>query len=363
MDRVPQRCADIDAAFLNQALSPALRGGEPITAVDVQIIGEGVGFVGELARVSLSYDSPPACAITSLIAKVPTTNVGFKHVGMLLGLYEKEHGFYQHVAHRVTISVPTAYFNHADKERQEFMLLMQDMAPMRPGNQLESCSLAEAEMILREVASFHATWWAHPELESFAEWLPTSGSPYMYVAEGAYRQSLPTLRPNFGFFLSDHVIETAERLLPVFHDASAAGPFREPHTFIHGDFRLDNMMFGPDGEFAMLDWQLPFKANALWDVTYFLAGNFEPAWRQAHQDHLVHVYHDALLAAGVTAYPFEQCWEDYRANGLVLLSYLVTTAADVDFSTFDDRGRELIVQMWSRLGVFVDDMGSAEFIP
>jgi hypothetical protein len=363
MDRVPQRCADIDAAFLNQALSPELRGGAPITGVDVEVIGEGVGFMGEVARVCLRYDDLPAGAVTSLIAKLPTANEGFKNVGLALGLYEKEHGFYRQVAHRVTLSVPTAYFNHASPSEGEYLLLMQDMAPLRPGNQLAGCSLAEAETVLREIAGFHATWWAHPELESFADWLPSVGSPYMDISEQAYKSALPKLRDNFGFFLSDNVIASAERLAEVYQASSDAGPFRAPLTFIHGDFRLDNMMFGPNGEVTLLDWQLPFKANAMWDVTYLLAGNFEPEWRREHQEHLLHVYHDTLVGNGVGDYPFEQCWEDYRANGLVLLSYLVIPAADVDLATLDERGLELIEKMFSRYGVFIDEMGSAEFIP
>jgi hypothetical protein len=348
---------------LNQALSAELRGGAPITGVDVAVIGEGVGFLGEVARVGLRYDDPPAGAITSLIAKLPTANEAFKAVGLALGLYEKEHGFYREVAHRVTISVPMAYFNHAAPTVGEYLLLMQDMAPLRPGNQLAGCSVAEAETVLREIAAFHATWWGHPELASFADWLPSEGSQYMDISEKAYNDALPKLRGNFGFFLSEHVIECAERLADVFHESTSAGAFREPHTFIHGDFRLDNMMFGLGGEVTLLDWQLPFKANALWDVTYFMAGNFEPVWRREHQDHLLHVYHDALLANGVRDYPFERCWEDYRSNGLVLLSYLVIPAADVDLSTLDERGLELIMKMYSRYGIFIEEMGSAEFIP
>jgi hypothetical protein len=217
--------------------------------------------------------------------------------------------------------------------------------------------------VLREIAGFHATWWAHPELESFADWLPSAESPYIAMVQNAYTNALPKLRGNFGFFLSEAVMSAAERLADVYADAIEVGAFRHPHTFVHGDFRLDNMMFGPSGEVTLLDWQLPCKANALWDVAYFLAGNFEPEWRRQHQDHLVRLYHDALVANGVRDYSFEQCWEDYRANGLVLLTYLVVPAADVDLSTLNERGMELVVQMYSRYAVFIEDMGSLEFLP
>jgi hypothetical protein len=365
MGNVPQRCADIDAAFLNEVLDTDVRNGGSITGVDVQIIGEGVGFVGELARLTLHYGDgpPPAGAIRSLIAKVPTANPGFKHIGMQLGLYEKEHNFYRHVADRVSLSVPTVYLNHTDVDAHEFLLLMEDLAHLRPGNQLASCTLAEAEVVLREIAGFHATWWEHPDLAEFASWLPDNDSPYWLMLEHAYKASIPAVRPTFGYLLSEEVMALAERMAEVYPDVVRSGAVRRPHTFIHGDFRLDNMMFGQDLEFTLLDWQLPFKANPMWDVTYFLAGNFDPEFRRAHQDHLVRTYHDALVSAGVGDYSFEQCWEDYRANGLVLLGYIGTMASDVDMDSFNDRGREVIEMMVSRYALAVEDLRAAEFMP
>lgn len=366
MGAIPQHSADISAEFLNSVLPDDLRSGATISDIDVEVIGEGVGFVGEVARVTLHYgghDQPPPGALRSLIAKVPTTNPGFKHLGTMLGFYQKEHGFYANVAQQVTLSVPAAYVNHADHEAGEYLLLLEDMAPLRPGNQLASCSLEEAEVVLRSIAGFHASWWEHPELAGFDSWLPGPGSPYFHILEAGYKDSLPAVPQVFGHLLNDEVMRLAHRMAECYHEAIELGVGRRPHTFIHGDFRLDNMMFGPNLEFTLLDWQLPFRANPLWDVVYFLAGNFSPEFRREHQDHLVHVYHDALVAAGVAEYPFEQCWEDYRASGLVLLGYIVTAAADVDLDSFNDRGRELLETMMGRYAIAVEDLGSAEFLP
>ncbi|MEZ5229166.1 MAG: hypothetical protein R2710_21605 [Acidimicrobiales bacterium] len=113
----------------------------------------------------------------------------------------------------------------------------------------------------------------------------------------------------------------------------------------------------------MLDWQLPFQANPLWDVVYFLGGNFEPAWRRTHEDELLVRYHQVLVANGVEDYSLEHCREDYRAAGLVLLGYLVTGANDVDLDTLNDRGRELIETMFTRYSTTILDLGSADFLP
>jgi hypothetical protein len=366
MSSIPKQCADIDAAWLNTVLSSEVRGGAMVTDVGVEIIGEGVGFVGELARLTLRYDQPTVDSTTTMIAKLPTTNPGFRHIGTMLGLYRKEHGFYADVAHTVPVSVPAVYVNGADLLNGEYVLLMEDMAPRRAGNQIESCSTEEAELALRELAGLHAAWWEHPDLDRLGEWLPSVGDPYFDLIKGAYTAGLPKLAPVFGHLLSDHVIELAARNLERWDVALKAGMDRTPHTFVHGDFRLDNMMFedAPTGvKLTVLDWQLPFRANPMCDVVYFLVGNLDPERRRAEQDHLLHVYHDALLAAGVAGYTFDHCEEDYRASGLVLLGYLVTIAGEADLDSFNERGREVMELMVRRYSTGIEDLGSASFLP
>ena len=362
---IPTTCTEIDAAWLNAVLSDEVRDGGRVVSVQAEIIGEGVGLLGELARLTVAYEGAGPNAVTSMISKLPTPNDGMRHIGNVFGFYKKEFGFYDQVAHRVTISIPTAYVNMGDHDKGMYVLLMEDMAPRRCGNQLESCSWNDATVALRELARFHATWWEHPELESFSEWLPGPGSDYLQMTKQVYLGSLPKLRENFGYLVSDSVISLAERMALRWDDALANGGMRAPHTFIHGDFRLDNMMFDDhEGgtDLTLLDWQLPFRANPMWDVTYFLAGNFEPAWRRRHQTEMIGVYHDALVAEGVTGYTRTQCWQDYRAAGLVLLSYIVNLAGDIDFDTFNERGRELGEMLFRRYATAIDDLDSGSFI-
>ena len=185
------------------------------------------------------------------------------------------------------------------------------------------------------------------------------------MTKQVYLGGLPKLRQNFSYLVSDSVISLAERMAVQWDDALNFGGMRAPHTFVHGDFRLDNMMFDDaehGTELTLLDWQLPFRANPMWDVTYFLAGNFEPAWRRRHQVEMVGLYHDTLVAEGVTGYSREDCWRDYRAAGLVLLSYLVNLAGDIDLDTFNDRGRELAEMLFRRYAYAIDDLDSGSFL-
>jgi len=362
---IPTTSGEIDAAWLNTVLSDEVRAGGRVVDVTAEIIGEGVGLLGEVARLTIRYEDAGPGAVTTMISKLPTANDGMRHIGNVFGFYRKEHLFYEQVGARVNISIPTAHVNLGNPEQGMYVLLLEDMAPRRCGNQLASCSWSDAVVALGELAKFHAAWWEHPELDSFAEWLPGPGADYWDMTRQVYTAGLPKLRQNFGYLVSDDVITLAESYLDRWDAALEVGAMRGPHTFIHGDFRLDNMMFDDHEhgtEFTLLDWQLPFRANPMWDVVYFLAGNFEPAWRRRHQAELVRIYHDALMANGVTDFSFERCWDGYRAAGLVLLAYIVNLAGDIDLDTFNDRGRELAEMLFRRYAEAVEDLGSASFL-
>jgi len=237
---------------------------------------------------------------------------------------------------------------------------------MRPGDQLASCSIDEAKLALAEVAKLHARWWEHERLADFESWLPAPGGATFHVFEAGYLGGVDAFHQHWAHLVSDNVHELIDRAAKGYQAMIDAGPGREPHTFIHGDFRLDNMMFSANSAepgLALLDFQLPFQANAMWDVIYFLAGNFAPEWRRENQDALLVHYHGCLVDGGVDSYSIEQCQEDYRAAALVLLGYLVTSAADIDLDTLTERGRELIETMFTRYGTAIDDLNVAEFMP
>jgi hypothetical protein len=365
MSELPICAADITPAWLNGVLAPDVRGGATVTAVDAVVIGDGVGFLGEVARLHLQYDAPSASSTHTLISKIPTTNEGFKTIGNTFGLYLKEHRFYAHIADRITIDVPIAYVNACDHDAEHYVLVLQDMAPRRSGNQLAGCSREEAEVALRSIASFHATWWNHPQLEDFRDWLPAAGDPFFDATRDALAPGLDRLEASFAHWVQPEVIAIGRRLLGQFDEILDGTLGREPTTFLHGDFRLDNMMFDTTADgiaFTLLDWQLPFRGNPMNDVVYFLVGNLDVGLRRAREDELLHVYHDELVRCGASDYTFAQCHDDYRFCGLTLMSYLAAIARDVDVSTLNERGTEMIEIFMTRYAQGMLDLRSADFL-
>ena len=347
---IPHGLADITPEWLTEALSDADRGGARVSAIEVERIGDGVGFMGEIARLRLAYDGPAEGAVRSVVAKTPITVPELRHMGLLYGFYEKEHGFYAHFADQIGIDVPRALVNLADHHEGRFVLILEDLQGFRPGDQLDSCSLDEAHDILSRLAALHARWWEHPLLDEHADWLPSPGSTYFEVIRGAYLAQVGT-QGAFGALMPDWLNDLVQLNADHYDVLFDLGAGRRPFTLLHGDFRIDNMMFGlPGGDrpFVLLDWQLPMRLNPMFEVVYFVGGSLPVEMRRANEEALIRGYHDGLVAGGVTGYPFEQCWDDYRRTTLGMMGYIVPLVAQLVPEHLNERGIALMTALVSR---------------
>ena len=92
--------------------------------------------------------------------------------------------------------------------------------------------------------------------------------------------------------------EVCERLVATFDAYLAAeAASGRPQGLVHGDYRLDNMLFGEDGAdrpLTVVDWQTVTWGPALTDVAYFLGCALPVEQRREHYDALLRAYHDAL---------------------------------------------------------------------
>lgn len=142
-----------------------------VTSYDAKTVGEGAGFQGELAHLTLRYDRPESGAPSSLVAKFPTAMQENREMGMYLRLYERETGFYQHIAPQVQLRTPRCYFNAFNPDNGDFLLLLEDLSPATCGDQVAGCSFEHVRLAIHELAKFHATWWNSPGLNAL-EWIP-----------------------------------------------------------------------------------------------------------------------------------------------------------------------------------------------
>ncbi|MGB2694248.1 MAG: phosphotransferase [Dehalococcoidia bacterium] len=360
---LPGSSAEITIEWLNDALSSTIES-RAITGFERAVIGEGAGFIGELTRVTLTYDDPQEGSPRSLIAKLPTGDESIRTLAQLFGFYEREIRFYEELADKIEIRTPQRYFSSADAVAGRYVLLLEDLAPGRCGDQLASCSLEEAKLALTELAKLQAAWWNSPRLSEFPWLASTDDSVLLALLQAVYQHSWPKFEEEFTGLLPTEVIDIGrkfgEQLAALGESLSG-----RPRTILHTDFRLDNMFFDlADGSpFALIDWQLVQQGLGPSDVTYFLAGNFTPDARRQHEAELLRTYHEALVQHGVADYSFEQCLEEYRMSALNFFIFLVTGRENVDMAAYAGRGQTLLDTMVERYTTAILDLRAADFLP
>lgn len=363
-DMMPKTSEEITPEWLNNVLDGSVTGGAQVSSIEKEIIGQGAGFLGELTRLTLTYDRETPSAPRAIIAKLPTQDEAVRNLAQLINVYEREVRFYEEIADETPIRTAKRYFSHADGAKGEYVLLLEDLAPGRVGDQIATCSIEQAKTALRALAGLHAAWWESPRLRDFS-WMPGTDDPALIgLISMLYQQSWPVFVERYGEQVPSEILKIGERFgksLP----ALAKEVNAKPLTITHADYRLDNMFFDlEDGSpFAVIDWQLTQRGNGLIDVTYFLAGNLTPEVRREHQDDLVRVYYDELVERGVEGYDYESCADDYRGAALFLFIFTVTNQENVNLGDYNERAQELMETMLDRYMTAILDLNAAEFLP
>ena len=85
--------------------------------------------------------------------------------------YRNEVGFYTVFRDRVQIRTPRCWHAEISDDNCSFVLLLDDLAPARPGVQVDGCTVDQAVDALRNLAGLHAPVWNDPTLSDHGEWL------------------------------------------------------------------------------------------------------------------------------------------------------------------------------------------------
>jgi len=111
-----------------------------------------------------------------------------------------------------------------------------------------------------------------------------------------------------------------------------------PQTFVHNDFRLDNIFFQSDGQPVVIDWQLAGRCRGTQDLAYLLSGSMPTGTLRDCWDVLLRRYHARLSAAGVRGYDLHQCRFHYRQSLLYTLAPGIAMLGQMQFHGGDARG-------------------------
>ena len=343
MDEVLKRPEDVTPAFLSRVL------GRDVGSFDARPVG--TGQMADSVRYAIDDG-------TSVVIKFASADDTSRSTGLALHSYEIEVRFYQEVAATVGIRTPRCHYAAVEPDTGWFTLVLEDLAPAQQGDQMTGCSVDQAALALEELVKLHAPRWGDDTLLKL-EWLHRADN-----GEGtaALIQML----------LDGFVDRYTERLDPAHLELSKRVVASLPHllgqrtgaplTVTHGDYRLDNMLFGTeDGgpPLAVVDWQTCTTGPAMTDASYFIGAGLQIEDRRAHEEDLVREYHRGLLASGVEGYDWDACWDDYRRfsfGGLIMAiaaSMLVVRT---------DRGDDMFMTMASRHSTQALDLGATEFL-
>jgi aminoglycoside/choline kinase family phosphotransferase len=309
-------------------------------------------------RLTLRYDRATDAPET-VIAKLPAADETSRATALALGSYENEVRFYQQLAPELPIRTPRVFHADIEVETARFTLLLEDMAPGRQGDQLAGCTPDVAEVAVRELVQLHAPRWGDPTLAEL---------PWLHRDPAMGRQFMAMLLPNAWDGFRDRY---ATDLAPEVHAAGDAlfnqleaylDADTEPWTVVHGDYRLDNLLFDPSPggvPIAVVDWQTATHGPALNDVAYFIGAGLVPDDRRSVEEELVRAYHAGLVEHGVTGYDWDRCWHDYRRGTWAGLIMAIAASMLVERT---DRGDQMFLTMAARHARHALDLDAADVI-
>ena len=359
---IPVTMDDITPEWLTSALRAGGRAGDcTVTAIEKVTIGQGVGILGELARLTPTYSAAGPNTPKTLIAKIPTADPGGRGIAQMLGFYEKEVRFYAEVGDTIGVRTAHNYFAAGDPANVRYVILMEDLGGLALGDQVAGASVDECRLLVAEIARLHARWWTTPALDAL-DWLPAVNSPIIKFSALAYAQALGPCLENFSGHFSPAQAEIAQALLPRLNPIQDEFA-KAPYTLCHGDLRLDNVFWGsPDNSspVTLVDWQIALKARGPYDIAYFMSQSVEPAVRAANEESLVRDYQRGLAELGVKDYSFDQAWDDYRAATMSCLIYPVVACGSIDLA--NERGTSLATKMLGRSLSAINDLKAHEIL-
>jgi hypothetical protein len=309
----------------------------------------GTGQMSQSHRVSFTAEDG---AQETVVVKLASDDPMSRATGVGMGAYLREISFYANLAERIGGPLARCHFAEYDPSEGWFTLVLDDVVGATQGDQIEGCTVAEARIALQALARLHAPVLGDLAL-SATDWLNQPSPLNQALLTGL----LPGFLERYGERIAPEHAEVCRRFVACID--GWAQDRRAPLGLVHGDYRLDNLLFAGD-RCTVVDWQTVGWGPAMTDAAYFIGGGLDATERRAHEQELVHLYHDELLARGVREFPWERCWEEYRRQSF--LGILMTVAASM-VVVRTDRGDDMFMTWLERNAQQILDLDALSLLP
>ncbi|MEO3759229.1 phosphotransferase [Mycobacterium sp. B14F4] len=345
---VIERPADLTADWLTSAI------GAPVAEFSFERIG--TGQMSECYRVSLTY-AGGGTGPANVVLKVAATDPVSRQTGLALGLYEREVRFYTEIAPRIGGPVAPCFSSGFDPGTGAFHLLLGDAGPAVVGDEIRGATVEQATLALAQLGRLHGPLLGDPAMAS-AEWLNRE-TP---VNQGLIGQLYAGFAERYAVMIAPEYRTVCERLVAGF-DAyleAESAPDRVM-GLVHGDYRLDNMLFGQPGAdrpLTVVDWQTVAWGPAMTDVAYFLGCALPVQVRRDHYDALLTAYQQALGPGARIG--LDEVREGVRRQSFFGVMMAIVSSMLVERT---DRGDEMFMTMLQRHCQHVLDVDALSILP
>jgi hypothetical protein len=292
-----------------------------------------------------------------VVLKVAASDPVSRQTGVALGLYEREVRFYADVAPRLVGPIAPCYHASFAANAGTFALLLGDAGPAEVGNEIEGTSVERARLAVSELGRLHGPVIDDPTLAG-AAWLNREAP----ISQALLAQLYAGFAERYGSRIAPRHRMVCERLVASFDaylatDEQAGGP----RGLVHGDYRLDNMLFGLQGAdrvLTVVDWQTVSWGPVMVDLAYFLGCALPVPVRRAHSEELVGCYHRAL--GPTTTLTLDDVHEGVRRQAFAGVMMTIVSPMLVQRT---ERGDEMFMAMLERHCEQVLDAGALDLLP
>lgn len=301
--------------------------GVTVNGFSANLLGEGVGVIGLVCRVTLDTPDGP----DTLIAKFAAAAEENRAIANTYSMYFREYLYYTELGPKIPINSAKCHYADYDHSNNEFVLLIEEIKGMELGDQVKGCSADEAQLIIESLAALHrTTWMAGDEVNVDKH----NSEAQIQGMNMGFDMGWPVVREKFPNIVTEEVFELGKSL------GGKVGPLLErvcasPHCLAHGDLRLDNVFFG-DGEIYLVDFQAICKSAPEHDLAYFVTQSLKSDVRNAKD--WVAIYHGLLTSEGIE-YSLEDCRTRYREAALYFLCYAAVICSALDLG--NERGKQM----------------------
>lgn len=352
----------LTAAWLTQALQAS---GHPTRVDRVTVEPVGTGQMGSSFRLTLDLadtvttDGARPSTPRTLVAKLPTPDLEARVA--IAASHRTEVAFYRDVASTIAARTPTCHVALISDDATRFTLLLEDLAPATQGDQLGGCDVGQLVAAARNLAGLHGPRWCDPTIAPLRGPLDAADADTAAFLGDVLAGAVVPFADRMGDTVSEADIELLHECAAVTGAFLMGRP--ERFSLMHGDYRLDNLMFHPDGTVAAVDWQTLGVGLPGRDLAYLIATSLDPDDRRLVEQPAVDAYHARLveLTAPLDIEPIDPATtlDDYR-YGLLQGPLIIVLGAAFGSST--PRGDAMFATMARRVCAAIRDHNTLSLI-